>query len=447
MASVHAFVAANRFGLGARPGDLDKIDAFGPKAWVLQQIGPNIGSNDGLAALPSTREAFDEFGAARKAEGEAARDAMKRELRRDYGVEQSAHLVASATSHRPVHERFVAFWANHFAVSIDRKQVVPVVGAFERDVIRAKIHGRFANLLIASTRHPAMLGYLDNIRSIGPHSMAGQRRGRGLNENLAREILELHTLGVDGGYAQADVESLARMLTGWSVDTGGSPQMGETPSPTAFKFHPRRHEPGEKTFLGTRYPGHGEADGLAALRKLGLHEATAHHIATKLVRHFVADDPPASAVRTVAKAFVDSGGDLPTVHRAVVSLAAAWTEPLAKLKQPRELVLATARALSYETQGPSMLAACQFLGQLPYEAPSPQGWPDRAEDWLGPEALLTRLDWIEQVGESARRIDAMALAEQLVGPVMRPATRTALAAAEGPRQLTLLLASPEFQRR
>ncbi len=446
MASERAFVAANRFGLGARPKELDAIDAAGPEAWVLAQLVPAASPPD-LEHLPSTRQAVDAFAALRK-QDEASKQTMVQDLRRSFASEQSAHLEATAGSERPVLERFVAFWANHFAVSIARREVVPVVGAFERDVIRAKIHGRFSNLLVASTRHPAMLGYLDNTRSIGPHSMVGQRRGRGLNENLAREILELHTLGVDGGYTQADVENLARMLTGWSVDrTGPEMAMGETSSPTAFKFHPHRHEPGVKVFLGTRYPGHGEADGLAALQKLARHEATAHHVATKLVRHFVADDPPPSAVREVARAFLDSAGDLPTVHRAVVGLSEAWAHPLAKLKQPRELVIATARALDYTSQGNAMLAACRFLGQLPYEAPSPQGWPDRAVDWLGPEALLTRLDWIEQVGESARPVDGLALAEQIIGPVMRPATRAALAEAEGPRQLTLLLASPEFQRR
>jgi len=444
MASQRAFVAANRFGLGARPTDLDAIDAEGPEAWVRRQLGPGPEAPDALSRLPSTRDAVDALQAVRRSDD---RRAMRQEIRRDYAEEQSAHLVAAASSERPVHERFVAFWANHFAVSIDKRQVVSVVGAFERDVIRARIHGRFSNMLIASTRHPAMLGYLDNLRSIGPRSMVGERRDRGLNENLAREVLELHTMGVDGGYTQADVENLAKMLTGWSLDVGGGGRMADASSPTAFRFHPRRHEPGEKVFLGVRYPGHGEADGLAALQKLGRHEATAQHLATKLVRHFVADDPPASAVRAVAKAFVDSGGDLPTVHRAVVGLSAAWADPLAKLKTPRELVLATARALSYESQGSSMLAACRFLGQLPYEAPSPQGWPDRAEDWLGPEALLTRLDWIEQVGESARQTDVMALAEQIIGPVIRPPTRRALAEATGARRLTLLLASPEFQRR
>ena len=445
MASVRAFVAANRFGLGARPGDLDAIDAEGPMRWVLGQLAPTPGLEGRLTDLPSARSGVEALQALRKGRD---RRAMRQELRRDFADEQSAHLVTAASSERPVHERFVAFWANHFAVSIDRREVVPVVGAFEREVIRARISGSFSDMLVASTRHPAMLGYLDNVRSIGPKSMAGERRGKGLNENLAREVLELHTMGVDGGYTQADVESLAKMLTGWSLDVAESPTMMKSEEgPTAFRFHPRRHEPGEKVFLGVRYPGGGEADGLMALRKLGRHAATAHHIATKLVRHFVADDPPSEAVRVVAEAFVDSGGDLPTVHRAVARLTEAWAEPSAKIKTPRELVLSTARALSYESQGAAMLAACKFLGQLPYEAPSPQGFPDRAEDWLGPEALLTRLDWIEQVGGWAEAVDAMAVAEAVIGPVMRPATRAAIAQATGNRKLTLMLASPEFQRR
>ncbi|MEN0067320.1 MAG: DUF1800 domain-containing protein [Myxococcota bacterium] len=446
MASRHAFVAATRFGLGARPGDLAAIDAVGPKTWVLKQL--DIAPQDPrLASLSSTRDAVDAFDQARKSDADV-KSMMREALRDRFASEQAAHLVTAAASEFPVYERLVSFWANHFTVSIARREVLPIAGAFERDAIRAKMRGTFSEMLVASTRHPAMLAYLDNARSIGPGSPAGTRSGRGLNENLAREVLELHTLGVDGGYTQADVENLAKILTGWGVDTGhNAMRMDHAPSPNAFRFNPRRHEPGPKTLLDVRYPGGGEADGLAALRKLGRHEATAHHIATKLVRHFVADDPPAAAVRSVAKAFRDSSGHLPTVHRAVAELSVAWSSGLTKVKTPRELVVSTARALSYETQGSPMLAACRFLGQLPYEAPSPQGWPDRAEDWLAPEALLTRLDWIEQVGKAAGPLDGLAIADQVIGPVMSAKTRAAIAKAQRPMTIALLLASPEFQRR
>jgi uncharacterized protein (DUF1800 family) len=389
----------------------------------------------------------------------ADEDARKdfREAQRDqFTQEQAVHLAVSASSDRPFRERLVQFWANHFTVSITRGEVVGVAGSFEREVIRRHLDGHFADLLVASTRHPAMLAYLDNFRSTGPDSRAGRRSGKGLNENLAREVLELHTLGVHGGYDQDDVEALASLLTGWSLDIGegGANRVrmalgGAPTSSGAYQFHDHRHQPGAKTLLGVRYAQGGEEEGIAALRDLAAHPATAHHVATKLVRHFVADEPPPAAVARVEQAFVDSDGHLPTVAEAVIRSPEAWGEPLSKLKTPRDLVVSTARALGYADQGDAMLQSLRFLGQLPYQAPSPKGWPDTAAAWLGPEAVLSRVEWAEEVARHTptHAEQAGELAQDLLGPVLSRRTQRAIARAEGTEALTTLLASPEFQRR
>ena len=232
-------------------------------------------------------------------------------------------------------ERLVAFWSNHFAVSVAKGQGLrATAGAFEREAIRPHVLGKFSDLLIAVESHPAMIFYLDNQRSIGPGSNAGRFDGKGLNENLAREILELHTLGVDGGYAQPDVTALARIITGWSFAEAGS----ETGEPGAFLFKANWHEPGVHNLLGKNYPQAGRAQGEAALRDLARHPSTARHIATKLARHFVADAPPPDLVDALAKAFRDSDGDLAVVTAALVTHDRAWSAPPTKIRDPNEFV-------------------------------------------------------------------------------------------------------------
>ena len=230
-------------------------------------------------------------------------------------------------------ERLVHFWTNHFAVSADKPQVLALAGTLENEAIRPHVAGRFADMLTAVESHPAMILYLDNQASIGPGSQLAQRRSRrssagdrklGINENLAREILELHTLGVDGGYTQQDVTTFARALTGWSIGTDRFPGGGELGK---FAFHDAAHEPGAKTIMGTRYGQSGVAQPRAVLTDLAKHPATARHVATKLARHFIADEPPPDAVERIAKAFRDSDGDLPTVHRAVLDTPEAWVTP------------------------------------------------------------------------------------------------------------------------
>lgn len=347
------------------------------------------------------------------------------------------------------HERLTWFWANHFSVSAAKPAVTAVAGAFEREAIRPNVNGPFVDLLFAAVKHPAMLFYLDNQLSVAlgtrPSPFAGRNdlpRATGLNENLAREILELHTLGVNGGYTQDDVTAFARAITGWTV--GGLVHTG-------FRFMPERHERGPKTLLGKTYAQGGMEQGEAILRDLAAHPTTARHLATKLARHFIADDPPLPAVDRVARAFVQSGGDLPTAHAAVLECPEAWAEPLPKVKQPIEYVASVMRAIpaAREAKTEALLLALNDMGQRPYFPPSPQGWPDTASAWVGPDALWKRIEWTCALAQKAgSRIDPLMLAESGYGTTVSESTRLAVARAESRQQgLALWLASPEFQRR
>ncbi|MBC7983223.1 MAG: DUF1800 domain-containing protein, partial [Candidatus Obscuribacterales bacterium] len=306
----------------------------------------------------------------------------------------------------------------------------------------------------------AMILYLDNQQSSGPNSqlarLSSRRQGRGdneqrkigINENLAREILELHTLGVNGGYTQQDVTTFAQALTGWSVG-GGRGRLAQG-SQGEFVFRDLVHEPGAKTILGRKYEESGQAQAHAVLEDLAKHPATAKHVATKLVRHFIADEPPAAAVEKVAQAFRDSEGHLPTVHAAVINCAEAWNKPFAKFKTPHEFVISTFRALNFVSpQGNAIAAPLELLGQRPYTPGSPAGWPDTASQWDGPDALMKRIEWATAVAQRAgNALTPAKIAQEALGANLSDHTRTAIArAASGSQALTLLLMSPEFQKR
>ncbi len=370
---------------------------------------------------------------------------FQREMRDLYLREAGARIQAMANTDQPFRERLVAFWGNHFTVSIQRPVVAGLVGSFEREAIRPHVTGRFEDMLRAAARHPAMLLYLDNADSIGPNSRAGQRSRRGLNENLAREVLELHTLGVEGGYSQDDVRAFAAILTGWSIP---GPRDADTVT-DGFVFRPAAHEPGDKSLLGSRYPEAGEAEGVAALAALARHPATARRLATKLARHFIADQPPAAAVARLERVFRDSGGDLGQVARALVDSPEAWAEPLAKIKTPQELVVSTLRATGTGSPPERVVGQLRQLGQMPFAAPSPAGWPDDAGHWIGPESMMQRIEWCALAGHwLAPMVRPANLLETALGPVARPETRQAVLQAPSVAEaVALLLASPEFQRR
>jgi uncharacterized protein (DUF1800 family) len=356
-----------------------------------------------------------------------------------YRAQGLAAVGRAVVTQTPFRERLVWFWTNHFTISLRRGQCAAVAGAFVQDAIRPHATGRFEDMLLSVMRHPAMLMYLDNAGSVGPDSIGGLRSHRGLNENLARECMELHTVSPASGYSQADVTAFARILTGWSVELKNDP--------IGFVFRPRIHEPGEQTLMGHTFPD-GEEGGVEALRFLANHPATHRFLARKLVCHFVADTPPPAAVRGIEGILRDTSGDLGAAAAGLVGLNEAWT-PGTKVRAPLDLVVASFRALEVPPDpSPPFLGILAGLGQPLWTAPAPNGWPDVAADWSGPEAMMRRIDWAFAVSGRIGDRDPKAIAEASLGPLTRDATQEAMARAGSRREaMTLLLTSPEFQRR
>ena len=468
-----AAIATSRFGLGARPGELGQA-AADPRGWLLAQLPRRVDAPAELAGLSPAPEILASFLAAREEQREARREAARatadpvKQVQNRVRAALLPHYLAQAAARTRIalattasfRERLVQFWTNHFAVSIDKPICLGTAGALENEAIRPHVCGRFADLLLAVETHPAMITYLDNQQSVGPNSALGTRANRraqagnapkgrtGLNENLAREILELHTLGVDGGYTQGDVTTFAAVLTGWSIGGGNGPLVQGAPG--TFQFRPALHEPGSKTVLGRRYADTEFRQGQAVLADLAAHPSTARHLATKLARHFVADEPPPALVDQLARAYRASDGDLPAVYEALVGWDGAWSTTPRKFKAPAEFVYSALRAVDVvpkEQKG--LLAGFEVIGQRHYSPGSPAGWPDRAQDWDGADALMKRIEWsvalADRVGESH---SALATLEATLGPLASEHTRTALArAASGSQALALYLMSPEFQRR
>jgi uncharacterized protein (DUF1800 family) len=361
-----------------------------------------------------------------------------------YLDEAKARLDAALGAEIGFVERLVWFWSNHFCVSADKFGVRPIAGAYEREAIRAHALGRFGDLLLAVETHPAMLIYLDNARSIGPDSDAGVRRRRGLNENLAREILELHTLGVRTVYTQDDVTRFANVLTGWTV----VPPRQDPVQGGEFVFNPRMHQPGAQTVVGKSYPDSGFEQGRAVLAALAAHPATARHVAGKVARHFIADDPPPALVERLAKRFLDSKGDLKELAKALVGAPEAWDAPRTKLKRPGEWIVSALRATGVTPpELRPVMQALNLLGEPLWRPSAPKGFADDSAAWL--DGLAQRLDVANQL---ARRVAAVAdpndVFEVTLAPLASPETRQTIARAESrPQALALLLMAPEFQRR
>jgi uncharacterized protein (DUF1800 family) len=507
-ASLQAAIAAHRFGLGEASLDIVSGD---PRQWLVSQIGPAdaprgdglLNTSQALAHVAAERElrqnaknaaaqatlarssdatamattsmtAANASPAPLSAPEQAAAQAITAHYREVIVADARSRLLTAAMTTRPFAERLQWFWSNHFTVSLAKGSARGLVGSFERDAIRPNIAGSFETLLFASTTHPAMLRYLDNFQSAGPNSpivaRAAKRAARtnesprvtGLNENLAREVLELHTLGAEsgraiggsasngsndlsGGYSQADVTAFARVLTGWRV--------GLQDTDPAKNFDAVWHEPGRKTLLGKTYP-----EGPDALRMvvhdLARHPATAHFIATKLARHFVADDPPPALVDRLAIAYLRNDTQLAPVYEALIRSPEAWAPQPKKLKTPEEFVISSVRMLRmnprmFDKGDGQNAAGIITLGQRIQAAPSPAGWSDRADDWLGPDAVWKRVEWSTRTaGRLGASVDARALAQQSLGPLLSADTKTQIdRAADGPQALALLLMAPEFQRR
>jgi uncharacterized protein (DUF1800 family) len=455
-------IALNRFGLGTRPGDHVSGDA---KRWLTAQFDrfeTNPMPWAGIPGLATSMVESRDFHAAIEASKSGAEAARVAALKAQADFRQAAYAATTASrlnsalaTSAPFVERLVHFWANHFAVSVEKGAVKVTAGLMERDAIRAHVLGRFEDLLIAVEQHPAMMDFLDQRVSLGPNSQAAHaaaRNGkeRGLNENLAREILELHTLGVRSGYSQADVAEFARALTGWHTVSAEEKAAGRAISaPGSFSFRPNAHEPGARTILGKVYAQPDQQQPLAILHDLANHSATATFLATKLVRHFIADDPPLAAVARVATAFRESHGDLPSTYAALVAAPEAWAVALPKFKSPWDWTVSALRGLGcLDATGLNAPAMLKQLGQPIWMPGSPAGFADTAANWAGPDALLRRVEEARRLANLVGIADARALADVLLPDVMSATTRTAIARAANPQQgLVLLLVSPEFMRR
>jgi uncharacterized protein (DUF1800 family) len=485
-----AAIALNRFGLGARPEDAPPAD---PKAWLLAQFdqyqpmpaawtgqptsvalatelgeqrlqnaNANAGVNGNANADANTNAKMSADGAASSntqtavAAKQAANKAIRGEIRDVYRTAVNASVSSALTSQTPFVDRLVHFWANHFAVSTEKPQVAALAGTFEMEAIRPHVLGRFEDMLIAVERHPAMQLFLDQTRSVGPDSMAALRaeqrnpdQKRGLNENLAREIMELHTLGVRSGYTQADVTEFARALTGWSVAGVKGPQPNNA-APGSFVFRPALHEPGARTIMGRTYDQSGEAQALAILHDLAASPATAQHVASKLARHFIADNPPPAVIERLASAFERSNGDLPTVYRALIDSPQAWSPVAVKFKTPWEWTVSSMRGLGWQDLGNLQTAPLLTqLGQPLWRPGSPAGYDDIAASWAAPDALVRRVEVAQRFAARAGdQLDPRTLGQTLlVGSLSEP-TASAVARAESvSTAIALLLVSPDFQRR
>jgi uncharacterized protein (DUF1800 family) len=473
-----AAIALNRFGLGARPGDAAPAD---PRGWLLGQISGFDPRPAVITALPDAAAMTLQYrqnlaqlrrqgvvGVRRPgdpeppkgSEAEAMANQAQRERRQAfaqaYGGQVGARLTLSLTTATPFAERLVHFWANHFAISTDKLATATMGGPLEFEAIRPHIGGRFSDMLLAVTRHPGMQFYLDQAQSIGPNSLLGEAARRrnaprqpGLNENLAREILELHTLGA-GNYTQADVAGLARALTGWSIGGFVRRPLGVAAPDGQFVFQPNWHEPGSVTVAGKPYRQNGEAQALAILNDLALNPLTARRLALKLARHFVADAPPPALVDRMATAYLASGGQLPALYRALIEAPEAWATPLAKFKTPWDWLVSSLRALGRENVPPlQAIGALRELGQPTWRPGSPAGWEDDAARWAAPDALLRRVEVASRIAAPlAATLDARSLAPRILPGTLTPATASAIARAESPAEgLALLLVAPEFLRR
>ena len=472
---MQAEIAVLRFGLGAKPGDLAAA-AGDPRAWLKSQIkgavplavdttlAPSDQIFAGLVAAREERQKDRQAAAtdATGADAKAAFNAVREAYQPHYRAQVLARAQSAALTATPFAERLVHFWSNHFAVSADKGVVFGLAGALENEAIRPHVAGRFLDLLTAVEQHPAMIAFLDNQYSVGKDSpaarFAAQRFARadldapkrqfGINENLAREILELHTLGVNGGYAQADVTSFAEIITGWSIGGGKGRLAGGVPG--RFYFRDNLHQPGAKVFLGKTYAEQGLSQGEAVLADLTRRPETAHFIASKLVRHFVADDPPPAVVIRVAHAFLKTGGDLPQVYAALIDSPEAWDSGARKFKTPEDFVFSSLRALNVSPAQPEeVIRTFDLLGQRQYTPGSPAGWPDTARSWDGSDALMHRVLWASRVAAKYERgVDPVDVAASSLGAYARPETISALRrAASSGQALALLLMSPEFQRR
>ncbi len=468
--SLHAqaALALHRFGLGPRPGDIAKL-AADPRGALLAELDVGSKPLNDPALVDSAKAGREAY--AYQQERRAARQAPPPQAKPDmdaggndmaitppqpaktgpgvaqeiYRTEAKARYRAALDADIGLTERLVWFWSNHFCVAADKGPTRSLCGAYEREAIRPFVFGTFTDMLLAVETHPAMPLYLDNTRSIGPRSIIGERQHKGLNENLAREILELHTLGVRAGYTQADVTSFAKIITGWTIaSVRQDPENGR-----GFRFNKNMHEPGDHTVLGKSYAENGFEQGRDVLRNLAGHPATAAHIATKLVTHFVADKPLKPLVDRLASRFRETNGDLKEVTRTLLTAPEVWNTPPGKLKKPGEWTVAAMRATGIDLKdGQHLMNTQKMLGEPLWQPPAPKGFPDDSAAWM--DGLAQRLDIANQMARLAGNngMQPDDIVDVALGPLASADTRQTIKRAESRQQaLALLMMAPEFQRR
>lgn len=487
-----ATMAVNRFGLGARPGEL--AQAGNPRNWLEQQVAHGSDTGPLFGGLPSSldylREAAqlqearravrDNAAAQRAVIGEApqqpgsgpdqkaaldqALKPYREQEREQFLAEAAARYQSAVTTATPFIERLVYFWSNHFAVSTDKGPARLLAAPMEREAIRPHVTGRFADMLVAVESHPAMLVYLDNQRSTGPDSKIGERiaarlaregnadkgKAGGLNENLGREAMELHTVGVNAGYTQADVTEFARALTGWSIPFEHDFKVGSPQS--AFVFRPNAHEPGARRVLGRTFAEGGVEQGRAILEFLAHQPATARHLALKLARHFVSDQPPPALVERLAHSYLTHDTSLAAVYRALIASPEAWSANARKFRTPQDFVIAALRAgqIDVSTKPQPVLGLLRNLGEPMFEPRSPAGFNDGSANWIDADALWKRVQAAEALAARFPAHDAapIDLAHSVLGPLLDEDTAQAIRRAESKRQAwALMLAAPAFQWR
>ena len=455
-------IAVNRFGLGVStnsatiPSDAKKwlvaqFDQYQavPNAWANQRKTSEIIA-DLTEYQMQTRDTNSN-------DQESVKRMFRRNVRDDYVAAVNARTESALTTSAPFVERLVHFWSNHFAVSIQKPAVTDLAGAFELEAIRPFVLGNFKDMILAVEKHPAMLLYLDQAKSIGPNSRAAERlaardpsKKRGLNENLAREILELHTLGVRSGYTQADVTEFARALTGWSVAGDNAKDKNIVGGDNGFVFRPQIHEPGSRTIIGKNYTQANQAQAEAVLSDLASSPATARHITTQLVQHFVGDTPPSGLIDKLTSTFLSSGGNLMQVYRTLIDAPEAWQPTPAKFKTPWEWLASSLRGLGRNNlDGINVAQILNELGQPLWKPGSPAGYDDIADTWAAPNALLRRVEMAQRLAAPlGDKLDARTLADKLLLGAISPATLTQISRAESATTgLALLLVCPEFLRR
>ena len=439
-----ASIAVNRFGYGASGDELEKASSS-PKDWIKSQLLPISFSSES----PHSNDVFVEHSKYQTQKKMAKKSTSpKNKMKSNFG-RMALRKMSADTLNEAIHSsnsvswRLLDFFSNHFSVSSNGRLMAGLAATLEREAIAPNLLGNFEEMLLAVEQHPAMLIYLNNEKSFGPTSKVAKKKGKGLNENLAREILELHTLGVAGGYQQADVVELAKGISGWSVKNPTKENNA------GFVFRPYGHEPGIRTLLNKKYPATGVAQGQQMLRDLAMHPATAKYVCYKLAHHFVSDTPSSLLLEKMVVTWMKNKGNITQVMHSLFDADEAWVDRPQKYKTPREFVISAQRALSLKkTNDKALLSSLVSLGQQPFNAGSPAGFSDDEKDWLGGSALMARIDWSNKVSGYLKRANAEKIMKLTFGENVSDLTYQMVMRAESRQQaLTLLLMSPDFQRR